>query len=90
MIKSSMKNILICALVVIVTLSTDYSLKNLNSQSSTAQTLEDFNRLELRMCRNDDGLDAIKQQLDESARDDEQYGVILIPNLVLPESVMEF
>ena len=85
-----MRSISVCALAVIVTVSMDYGFKNLNSKSLTAQTLENFDRLDLRMCRNDDGLDAIKRQSDESDRGDGQCGVILIPNLVMPKPVMEF
>lgn len=90
MIKSSMKNVFLCALVVIVTVSTDYGLKNLNSNSLTPQVLKDFDGFDLRMCRNHNEPVAKEHNSDASDRDDGQCGVILIPNLVLPKSVMEF
>ena len=85
-----MKDIFVCSLAFSVTVSMGSNLVDLTSKPPKSLLSEDFDRFDLRMCRNEAGVDAIKHKSDESDRGDGQCGVILIPNLVMPKPVMEF
>lgn len=85
-----MKDIFLCSLAFSMTVSMGSNLVDLTSKPRKSLLSEDFDSFDLRMCRNDLGLDAIKLKSNESNRYFGKCGPIPIPNLVLPRPVFEF
>lgn len=80
-----MKDVFLCLVAFAVTLSIGAKLSQLDQSQPAPWLLENFEKLDLSMCRNYHGLDAINPGSDKSDRYAGECGFMQIPNLRAPK-----
>jgi len=85
-----MRDIFTCWIAFSVAMALGSDLVNLTSRFHHSWLLENFNKSDLRMCRNYHRLNTLTADSGDLGHYVERCGPIPIPNLVLPKPVFEF